>query len=558
MKYSIGFDFGTNSCRGILVNIFSGKEECDHVYKYKKGSSGVIISKQNSLLARQHPSEYTSALIECTKKIIFKGKKKINYFKSTQIIGLGVDTTGSSPMPVDEKGYPLVFNKKYKNNLNALVWLWKDHTSFKEAEIITNIANKFFPDYLKNIGGRYSSEWFWSKILHLKNIDSKLFESIFSFVEVCDYIPALLSGNTNPLELKRSACAAGHKALYNEKWGGLPDIKFLKKLDPKLVSLKKRLYNKVYPPEEAAGYLSQSWAKKLGLKENIKIAMGGFDAHIGAVGANIQEGILVKVMGTSTCDIAIKSAKKKIKNIPGVCGIVKNSVLSNFLGIEAGQSAVGDIFSSYIKNNVGEKYGKNFEEKFSNLESCASKIKPGEHGLLSLDWHNGNRTILVDTVLSGLLVGQNLQTKQHEIFKAMIEATAFGSLTIIDQIEKFGVSIKEIIAIGGLSKSNIIMQTYSDITGRKINVLKSDQVCAVGSAVLASCNNTEGYLDIKTAQKKMAVKVRKIYHPIKKNNKVYMRIYQLYSDLHDVFGRINSKKSLHHIMKELITIRNTN
>ena len=233
-------------------------------------------------------------------------------------------------MPVDEKGSPLVFNKKYKKNLNALVWLWKDHTSFKEAEIITNIANKFFPDYLKNIGGRYSSEWFWSKILHLKNIDSKLFESIFSFVEVCDYIPALLSGNTNPLELKRSACAAGHKALYNEKWGGLPDIKFLKKLDPKLVSLKKRLYNKVYPPEEAAGYLSQSWAKKLGLKENIKIAMGGFDAHIGAVGANIQEGILVKVMGTSTCDIAIKSAKKKIKNIPGVCGIVKNSVLSNF------------------------------------------------------------------------------------------------------------------------------------------------------------------------------------------------------------------------------------
>ena len=556
MKFSIGFDFGTNSCRGILVNISSGKEECEHVYHYKKGSNGVILAKNNPLLARQHPIEYTNALIECTKKIITKAKKKINTFSPDRVIGLGVDTTGSSPMPVDKEGKPLALNKKYKNNLNALVWLWKDHTSFKEAEIITNLANKLFPEYLKNIGGRYSSEWFWSKIFHLKNIDPKLFNSIYSFVEICDYIPALLSGNTNPLELKRSACAAGHKALYNEKWGGLPDKKFLNKLDPKIAVLKNRLYKNVYSPEEPAGYLSEIWAKKLGLKKNIKIAMGGFDAHIGAVGANIEEKVLVKVMGTSTCDIAIQSQKKKIKNIPGVCGIVKNSVISNYLGIEAGQSAVGDIFASYIKNNVGEKYGKNFKEKFSNLEKLASQIKPGEHGLLSLDWHNGNRTILVDTALSGLLVGQNLQTKQHEIFKALIEATAFGSLMIIDQIENHGVSIKEIIAIGGLSQSYVIMQIYADITGRKIKVLKSDQVCAVGSAILAACNNKEGYLNLKTTQKKMSVKVKKIYHPNMQNNKIYKRIYKLYSNLHDVFGRVNNKKSLHHIMKELILIRN--
>jgi len=284
--------------------------------------------------------------------------------------------------------------------------------------------------------------------------------------------------------------------------------------------------------------------------------MGGFDAHIGAVGANIEEKVLVKVMGTSTCDIAIQSQKKKIKNIPGVCGIVKNSVISNYVGIEAGQSAVGDIFASYIKNNVGEKYGKNFKEKFLNLEKLASQIKPGEHGLLSLDWHNGNRTILVDTALSGLLVGQNLQTKQHEIFKALIEATAFGSLMIIDQIEKHGVNIKEIIAIGGLSQSYAIMQIYADITGRKIKVLKSDQVCAVGSAILAACNNKKGYLNLKTTQNKMSVKVKKIYHPNRNNNKIYKRIYKLYSNLHDVFGKVNNKKSLHHIMKELILIRN--
>lgn len=556
MKYAIGFDFGTNSCRGILVNIYTGKEECDYVYDYKKGKSGVVLDKKNTLLARQHPAEYSNALINCTKKIIIQAKKEINKFNFNNIIGIGIDTTGSSPMPVDINGIPLAFNKKFKNNLNALVWLWKDHTSFKEAEIITNIANKYFPDYLKNIGGRYSSEWFWSKILHLKNIDLKLFNSIYSFVEVCDYIPALLSGNINPLKLKRSACAAGHKALFNEKLGGLPNKKFLEKLDPKLSILRDRLYNKVYSPEDPAGYLSKAWAKKLGLRDNIKIAMGGFDAHIGAIGANIKEGTLVKVMGTSTCDITILSEKKKIKNIPGVCGIVKNSVLSNFLGIEAGQSAVGDIFSSYINNNVGEKYGKNFEEKFSTLEKFATKIKPGEHGLLSLDWHNGNRTILVDTALSGLLIGQNLQTKQYEIFKAIIEATAFGSLIIIDQIEKYGVDIKEIIAIGGLSKSNMIMQVYSDITGRKIKVLKSDQVCAVGSAILASCNNKEGYENLKTSQKKMSVKVKKIFYPNKKNNNIYMKIYRLYCDLHDAFGKNKNKKSLHHIMKKLISIKN--
>lgn len=558
MKYSIGFDFGTNSCRGILVNIKNGKEECDQVYNYKIGTNGVVLSKTNPLLARQHPIEYSNSLIYCAKKIIDKAKKKIPNFNADQIVGIGVDTTGSSPMPVDEKGIPIAFKKKYKNNPNALVWLWKDHTSYKEAEKITTVANKYFPSYLKNIGGKYSSEWFWSKILHLKNIDPDLFNSIYSFVEICDYIPALLAGNTNPLELKRSACAAGHKALYNIKWGGLPSKKFLKKLNPSLVFLRDQLYHNVNSPEESAGQLSKYWSKKLGLKENIKIATGGFDAHVGAVGANIKEGILVKVMGTSTCDIVIKSGKKIVKDIPGVCGVVQNSVISNFLGIEAGQSGVGDIFASYINNNVTEHYGSTFNEKFKNLENAALKIDVGKHGLLALDWHNGNRTVLIDTMLTGLLIGQTLQTKQHEIFKALIESTAFGSLIIIDQLEKYGVIINEIIAIGGLSKSNLIMQIYSDITGRKIKVLKSDQVCAVGSAILASCKNKGAYKNqnLKEAQKNMSVKVKKIFKPNKKNNFLYRRVYKLYKNLHDAFGTQNKKISLHHVMKELIEIAN--
>ena len=556
MKYSIGFDFGTNSCRAILVNIRNGKEECYYIYKYKLGENGVLTSIKDPLLARQNPIEYFNSLIVCTKKILKKIKIKKSNFNKNQVIGIGIDTTGSSPMPIDKDGQPLAFNKKYKDNLNAYVWLWKDHTSYKEADLITKIANKKFPNYLKNIGGKYSSEWFWSKILHLKNIDNNLFNATYSFVEICDYIPALLCGNTNPKNLRRSICAAGHKALFNKKWGGLPDKKFLKKLDQDLVNLRDRLYDEVYNPEESAGYLSKHWSKKLGLKENIKIAMGGFDAHIGAVGANIKENTLVKVMGTSTCDIVIVNNNKNIKNIPGVCGIVNNSVLNNYFGIEAGQSGVGDIFASFINNNVTDYYGKTFKEKFKNLEKYASKLLPGKHGLLSLDWHNGNRTILVDTVLSGLLVGQTLHTKQHEIFRALIEATAFGSLKIIDQIEKYDVNIKEIIAIGGLSKSNLIMQIYSDITNRKIKILKSEQVCAVGSSILASCNNKLGYKNINDAKKRMSVKIKKIYKPIKKNNLTYRKIYKLYTDLHDTFGIKNNKNSLYHLMKELIKIRN--
>jgi len=556
MKYALGFDFGTNSCRGILVNIKNGKEECEYVYGYKFGEKGVITNKNNLLLARQHPVEYLNSLVFCTKKIILYMQKQKSKFNKIQIIGIGVDTTGSSPMAVDKHGTPLAFNKKYKGNLNALVWLWKDHTSYKEANLITKIANKSFPNYLKNIGGKYSSEWFWSKILHLKKIDPKLFKDAYSFVEICDYIPSVLAGNTNPLHLKRSICAAGHKALYNNKWGGLPSKNFLKKFDTQLGTLRDRLYNKVYSPEESAGYLSTYWATKLGLKENIKIAMGGFDAHIGAIGANIKENILVKVMGTSTCDIVIIKNNKNVRNIPGVCGIVNNSVLNNYLSIEAGQSGVGDIFASYINSNVTEYYGKTFNQKFRNLEKLASTITPGKHGLLSLDWHNGNRTILVDTALSGLLVGQTLQTKQHEIFRALIEATAFGSLRIINQIEKYKVPIKEIIVIGGLSKSNLIMQIYSDITNRRIKILQSEQVCAVGSAILATCNNKEGYKNISEAQKRMSVKIKKIYTPNKKNNLIYNKIYSLYVDLHDSFGlKKNTKKSLHHIMKKLIIIR---
>ena len=552
-QYTIGLDFGTNSCRCIIIDINNGKEISSYVHNYKFGKNGVITSKKNPLVARQHPKDYTDSIIKGIKGSIQNAGKRFNKKK---IIGIGIDTTGSSPMPIDSNGNPLVYSKEFSNNINSLVWLWKDHTSYLEAEKITEIAKKIRPEYLQKCGEKYSSEWFWSKIWHLKKIDPILFKNIYSFVEICDYLPAYLSGNSHPSKIKRSACAAGHKAMFNYEWGGLPDKNFLKKLDPELAQLRDRLYDTVYNPEESAGNLSEYWSKKLGLNTGIKINIGGFDAHIGAIGAGIKTGKLVKIMGTSTCDIVIQSSKKIINSLPGICGIVENSVMSNHYGIEAGQSAVGDIFASFINNDVAESYGKNFKQKFKNLEKLAEKILPGKHGLLALDWHNGNRTILVDTMLTGLILGKTLNTKPEEMFKALIEATAFGCLKIINQIEKYKIKINEIIAIGGLTKSSLIMQVYADVTGRKIKTLKSNQVCAVGAGILASIpTNKTNYNNLKYFQKKMSVKTKKIYKPKKLNNKIYSKLYALYSDIHDAFVTNSKPIILHHVMKDLIRLR---
>ena len=551
-QYTIGLDFGTNSCRCIIIDINNGKEISSYVHNYKFGKSGVITNKKNPLVARQHPKDYTDSIIKGIKGSIQNAGKLFNRKK---IIGIGIDTTGSSPMPIDSNGNPLVYNNKFSNNINSLVWLWKDHTSYLEAEKITEIAKKIKPEYLQKCGGKYSSEWFWSKIWHLKNIDPILFKNIYSFVEICDYLPALLSGNSHPSKIKRSACAAGHKAMFNYEWGGLPDKNFLKKLDPELAQLRERLYDTVYNPEESAGSLSKYWAKKLGLNAGIKVNIGGFDAHIGAIGAGIKRGKLIKIMGTSTCDIVIQPSKNTISSLPGICGVVENSVMSNHYGIEAGQSAVGDIFTSFINNDVTESYGKTFKQKFKNLERLAEKILPGKHGLLALDWHNGNRTILVDTILTGLILGKTLNTKPEETFKALIEATAFGSLKIINQIEKYKIKINEIIAIGGLAKSSLIMQVYADVTGRKIKTLKSEQVCAVGAGILASIPANKKISNINYFQKKMSVKTKKIYEPNKLNKKIYAKLYSLYSDIHDAFGTNNKPIKLYHVMKDLIKLR---
>ena len=557
-KYALGLDFGTNSCRSLIVDLEDGTELASNVSNYPSGSKGILLDPKDPNVARQNPQDYHQSLTESVKEAISLASKKDPEFSSQNIIGIGVDTTGSSPMPVDQAGTPLGLLPEFKENLNAMVWLWKDHSSYAEAAQITAQASKTRHPFLAKVGGTYSSEWFWSKILHCKNTTPEVFQAAHSFVEFCDYIPALLAGETRPDRIIRSVCAAGHKAMYNEEWGGLPDKEFLSSVNPELGKLRDRLYEKAEPSDRLAGYLSQEWAEKLGLQPGIAIAVGAFDAHMGAVGAGVKEGTLVKILGTSTCDIMVSPKQKSLADIPGVCGIVDGSVLPDYYGIEAGQSAVGDIFLWFVNHLVPDKYGKTPDKKFKGLEVEAAKQKPGEHGLLALDWNNGNRTILVDVRLSGLLIGQTLHSQAHEIYRALIEATAFGALTIINRIEEYGVGVEEIVNCGGLAAKNpFLMQIYADITGRPMKVSRSDQTCALGAAIfgaVAAGKEKGGFSSVEEAQN-VLTGIKETFQPDPGNHQVYKELFRLYSQLHDAFGTEFWTGTLYNVMKELITLR---
>jgi L-ribulokinase len=557
-KYVIGLDFGTNSCRALIVDISDGKELASCVFPYPSGKDGVIVDSADPNLARQNPADYLLGIEATVKDAIKKARSADPKFKPQDVIGIGVDTTGSSPMPVDVSGQPLCFSKQFKNNPAAMVWLWKDHSSYAEAAQITETAAKLRPQYLAKIGGVYSSEWFWSKVLHCKNTAPEVFQAADSFVEICDWIPAVLIGETLPSKIKRSVCAAGHKAMFSRQWNGLPDAEFLESLSPGLGPLRAKLYSEAFTAEQLAGTLSPEWAEKLGLSKDVAVAVGAFDAHMGAVGAGISTGTLVKIIGTSTCDIMIHPHREKLNDIPGVCGIVDGSVRDGFFGIEAGQSGVGDIFLWFVNNLVPDSYGKTQDDKFKNLQAAAAKLKPGESGLLALDWNNGNRTILVDVRLSGLLVGQTLHTQPHEIYRALIEATAYGALAIIDRIEEYGVTIKDVVNCGGLAvKSPMLMQIYADITGRPMKISRSEQTPALGAGIfgaMAAGKKAGGYDSIDDAQKAMTG-ISTEYKPIPENHKVYKKLYALYRQLHDGFGTKAWSGGMHNVMKDLLALR---
>jgi L-ribulokinase len=551
-QYTIGLDYGTNSVRALLVNVANGKEVAAAVWVYAHGTQGVILGRDPNL-ARQHPADYLKGAEITIKQALAAARKSVKGFKPEQVVGIGVDTTGSTPMPLDKDGVALALQKKWANHPAAMAWLWKDHTGVAEAAEITALARKMRPKFLAKCGGVYSSEWFWSKLLHCARTAPDVFKAAYTWVEIADWIPAALCGTTAPRELRRGICAAGHKAMFHTAWGGYPDAQFLGKLDKRLVPVGKSLPSRCYNVGDAAGALSSAWAKRVGLQTGIPVAVGAFDAHLGAVGSGIAPGALVKIIGTSTCDIMTESLKHKLPDVPGLCGIVPESVLPGAYGLEAGQSAVGDIFNWWV--NYIQPHGERLSHAALDKEALA--LKPGESGLLALDWNNGNRTILVDQRLTGLLVGQTLYTTPAEVYRALVEATAFGALTIINRFEEYGVKVRQVVNCGGIAeKSALTMQIYADVTGRTLKSSRSEQTCALGSAIAAAV--VAGvYPDFDAAKKAMTGLKPKVYKPNPKAHAVYRKLYKLYRTLHDAFGTRQGKGNLYPVMKDLIAIRDS-
>jgi L-ribulokinase len=547
--FTLGVDYGTNSVRALIVRYSDGAEFGSRVVDYPSGAQGVLLDQRDGLLARQHPGDYLFGLAESVTGALAEARRKPD-FDPSKVVGIGLDSTGSSPIPVDAQNRPLALSDKWKADLNAQCWLWKDHTSWREAARITELCAKLRPQYIAKCGGVYSSEWFWAKLWHCLNVAPETFNAAFSWVELADWAPSVLAGVADPRLVKRGVCAAGHKALYSENWGGLPDKEFLAALDPRLADLRDRLYEKAFDATEPAGSLCAEWAAKLGLAEGIPIAIGEFDVHYGAIGCGVREGTLVKVIGTSTCDCAVVSAEKPVADIPGICGIVKGAILPGFFGIEAGQSAVGDIFKWWVEVVLGGDAALHAE-----LTAEAAAQRPGQAGLLALDWNNGNRTILVDQRLTGLLIGQDLYTTRADIYRALIEATAFGARAIVERIQEYGVRTDEVVCTGGIAEKNpLLMQIYADVTGCVMQVAGSSQTCALGSAIAAAVL-AGAHPDFAGAEAAMTSLKPESYQPVAENRAVYDELYALYRELHDALGGLSKSADLSQVMKRLLDIK---
>jgi L-ribulokinase len=549
--YALGLDFGTNSARALLIDIRNGREIAQAVAPYPSGAAGILLDRKDPNVARQNPGDWAAALTACTKAALRQAAKRAGV-RPERVIGVGVDTTASTPLPVDEGCTALALKPAFRRNLAAGAWLWKDHTSYAEAEEITELLRRGAPAYLDACGGTYSSEWFWSKILHCRRTAPQVFAGAASWLEQCDYIVALLTGCTNPSQAKRSVCAAGHKALYLPG-PGLPAAELLAQVDPELGALRGRLYTEAYTSDQVAGTLSPEWARTLGLPADTPVAIGSIDAHLGAVGAGIRPGTLVKILGTSTCDMLVMPKGEKMPEIPGLCGVVDGSIVPGYYGIEAGQPAVGDIFNWFVEHFDGRR------DAHERLTRAAAKLRPGESGLLALDWNNGNRSILVDVRLTGLLVGQTLHTTPGEVYRALIEATAFGARVIMERMEEIGARVEQVVNCGGIAEKNpLLMQIYADVTGRPMRLSRSAQTCALGAAIcgaVAAGPQRGGYAKLGDAQAAMCGLKAQVFNPRPAAAHVYADLYGLYRRLHDAFARTGEAVAVNRVMKDLIALR---
>lgn len=544
-SYVIGVDYGTDSVRSIIVDVQNGHEIAAAVFYYPRWKDGLYCNAAQSRF-RQHPLDYIAGLETTIKQCLQQAGSTV----AANIKAISVDTTGSSPVAVDETGTPLALTPGFHDNPNAMFVLWKDHTALKEAAAINATAATFEENYLRFVGGIYSSEWFWAKLLHILRADEAVRKATYSWVEHCDWIPFLLSGGTHASQLKRGVCSAGHKALFAEEFGGLPPDAFFTAIDPLLHGFTQRLFTKTYTASEAAGHLCPEWSERLGLPGSVVIGIGAFDAHMGAVGGQIAPYHLSKVMGTSTCDMLVAPMEEmEHKLVKGICGQVPGSVIPGMMGMEAGQSAFGDAYawfsnvlawplqqllpsSSLIDAATAAKLAEETSGRMiTELARQAALIPPEEHSELGIDWLNGRRTPDADQSLKGTLTGLNLASDAPRIFRTVAESTCFGAKAIVERFEREGVPVKGLIGIGGVAKkSSFIMQMMADVMNMPIRIHRSEQTCALGAAMFAA--TAAGiFTRVEEAMETMGQGFEKTYVPDVQRAGIYENRYQKYKVL---------------------------
>ena len=533
-KFVIGLDYGTDSCRALIVDVRNGDKVSTGVSFYPRWKAGLYCDAQSNRY-RQHPLDYIESMTEA----VHTALSHLTEEEIASICGLCFDTTGSTPALTDCNGMPLALNPEFAEEPDAMFILWKDHTAVREAEQINALMKERNLDYLLYEGGTYSSEWVWSKFLHVINTNSKVKEAVYSWTEHCDWMTGLVTGNTIPEKMLRSRCAAGHKAMWHERWL-LSSSEVLLELNPSLNRILPHLLTQTYTSDTRAGTLTAEWADKLGLPQGIAVAVGALDAHMGAVGASVAPGVLTRIMGTSTCDIMV-AEKHEIGNrcIEGICGQVDGSVLPGFIGLEAGQSAFGDIYAWFRKfmswplKNIpeGEAKQKVMDTMLIELTREAQALKLSENDIVALDWMNGRRTPYADQNVKGMIAGLTLGSTAPEVFKALVEATAFGSRRIVEHMKAQGLHIDSVNGIGGISKkAPFVMQTLADVLNMPFRFVRSLLICALGVAMFAAVA-AGVYQDIMEAIKYMGSDVEVEYKPDTRRARVYETLYKKYLEL---------------------------
>jgi L-ribulokinase len=542
----IGVDFGTDSVRTAIVSATNGAEIATAVFNYPRWKEGKYCDPGRNQF-RQHPLDYLEGLEYTVRQALLDAPPGT----AERIVGLSIDTTGSTPVAVDRQGTPLALLPEFRENPNAMFILWKDHTAVREAEEINALARSWGGvDYTRYEGGIYSSEWFWAKLLHVLREDSSVGQAAYSWVEHCDWIPAVITGQTDPLTMKRSRCAAGHKAMWHEEFGGLPSEEFLRKLDPHLAGLRARLFEKTFTSDVSVGTLSPEWVDRLGLHAGVKVGVGAFDAHMGAVGGEITPYVLIKIMGTSTCDMLV-APPNDLGNrlVKGICGQVDGSIIPGMIGLEAGQSAFGDVYAWFrdvlmwpvehmvsksllLDANAREKIVEEVTESLiAELSREAANVPIDESGILALDWMNGRRTPDANQLLKGAVTGLTLGSDAPGIFRALVESTAFGAKKIVERFRSEGVKIEGVIALGGVAKkSPFIMQVVADVLDVPIKVPRSEQTCALGAAMFAAV--VAGlYPSVEHAKTSMGSGIETEYRPDPTRAGKYRALYERYAQL---------------------------